>query len=99
MKKLTNNRGETLIESLVALLVVTMTFAFLATAASTAARLNAKVRDTDISFRYDPADSASATLNVESTALAGKKSGSQGVTLYTYNDYLYYEGGTTGGTP
>ena len=51
MNRLKDNRGETLIESLVSLLILTMTFAFLAVASTTAARLNAKVRDTDVSFR------------------------------------------------
>ena len=50
MNRLKDNRGETLIESLVSLLILTMTFAFLAVASTTAARLNAKVRDTDVSF-------------------------------------------------
>ena len=38
MNRLKDNRGETLIESLVSLLILTMTFAFLAVASTTAAR-------------------------------------------------------------
>ena len=36
MNRLKDNRGETLIESLVSLLILTMTFAFLAVASTTA---------------------------------------------------------------
>ena len=96
MNKLKDNRGETLIESLVSLLILTMTFAFLAVASTTAARLNAKVRDTDVSFRYEAegTNSKSASVTLEgSVSLDGIKSGSQTVTLYENNGYLYYDGG------
>lgn len=94
MNRLKDNRGETLIESLVSLLILTMTFAFLAVASTTAARLNAKVRDTDVSFRYaaDSIDNASVGLQ-GSVSLDGIKSGLQTVTLYENNGYLYYDGG------
>lgn len=94
MNRLKDNRGETLIESLVSLLILTMTFAFLAVASTTAARLNAKVRDTDVSFRYaeDSTDNASVELQ-GSVSLDGIKSGLQTVTLYENNGYLYYDGG------
>ena len=95
MNRLKDNRGETLIESLVSLLILTMTFAFLAVASTTAARLNAKVRDTDVSFRYaadDSTDNASVKLQ-GSVSLDGIKSGLQTVTLYENNGYLYYDGG------
>ena len=97
MNKLKDNRGETLIESLVSLLILTMTFAFLAVASTTAAKLNAKVRDTDVSFRYEAedTDSKSASVTLEGSAsLDGIKRGSQTVTLYENNGYLYYDGGT-----
>ena len=94
MNRLKDNRGETLIESLVSLLILTMTFAFLAVASTTAARLNAKVRDTDVSFRYaeDSTDNAKVELQ-GSVSLDGIKSGLQTVTLYENNGYLYYDGG------
>ena len=95
MNRLKDNRGETLIESLVSLLILTMTFAFLAVASTTAARLNAKVRDTDVSFRY-AAESTDNATRVElqgSVSLDGIKSGLQTVTLYENNGYLYYDGG------
>ena len=94
MNRLKDNRGETLIESLVSLLILTMTFAFLAVASTTAARLNAKVRDTDVSFRYAAESTDNARVELQgSGSLDGIKSGLQTVTLYENNGYLYYDGG------
>ena len=94
MNRLKDNRGETLIESLVSLLILTMTFAFLAVASTTAARLNAKVRDTDVSFRYAAESTDNARVELQgSVSLDGIKSGLQTVTLYENNGYLYYDGG------
>ena len=94
MNRLKDNRGETLIESLVSLLILTMTFAFLAVASTTAARLNAKVRDTDVSFRYAAESTDNARIELQgSVSLDGIKSGLQTVTLYENNGYLYYDGG------
>ena len=94
MNRLKDNRGETLIESLVSLLILTMTFAFLAVASTTAARLNAKVRDTDVSFRYAAESTDNARVELQgSVSLDGIKSGLPTVTLYENNGYLYYDGG------
>ena len=94
MNRLKDNRGETLIESLVSLLILTMPFAFLAVASPTAARLNAKVRDTDVSFRYAAESTYNARVELQgSVSLDGIKSGLQTVTLYENNGYLYYDGG------
>lgn len=94
MNRLKDNRGETLIESLVSLLILTMTFAFLAVASTTAARLNAKVRDTDVSFRYAEESTYNARVELQgSVSLDGIKSGLQTVKLYENNGYLYYDGG------
>ena len=94
MNRLKDNRGETLIESLVSWLILTMTFAFLAVASTTAARLNAKVRDTDVSFRYAAGSTDNARVELQgSVSLDGIKSGLQTVTLYENNGYLYYDGG------
>ena len=89
MNRLKDNRGETLIESLVSLLILTMTFAFLAVASTTAARLNAKVRDTDVSFRYAAESTDNARIELQgSVSLDGIKSGLQTVTLYENNGDL-----------
>ena len=94
MNRLKDNRGETLIESLVSLRILSMTIAFLAGASTTAARLNAKVRDTDVSFRYAAESTDNARIELQgSVSLDGIKSGLQTVTLYENNGYLYYDGG------
>ena len=51
MKKLKNQKGETLVETLVSLLIIVLVFVFLTGSAVAAAKINAKIRDTDVSFR------------------------------------------------
>lgn len=53
MKKLRSRRGETLVETLVSLLIVVLVMAFLATSIVAATRVNAKMRDADVAVRYD----------------------------------------------
>ena len=57
MKKLKNQKGETLVETLVSLLIIVLVFVFLTGSAVAAAKINAKIRDTDVSFRYSDAQS------------------------------------------
>lgn len=52
MKKLRKNRGETLVETLAALLIAVLVLLFLASAIVGAARLNAAIQKTDVSFHY-----------------------------------------------
>lgn len=89
MKKLRDHRGETMIESLAAVLLVTIIMIGLTTAIASAARVNAKVRDTDVSFQY--ADAPSKTINVtvkESNVQIDTFSSDE----YTAtNGYHYYE--------
>lgn len=62
MKKLYCARGETLVESLCAILLVALVMLFLSTAIATAARINLQVRDTDITFRTDGATETKAPI-------------------------------------
>ena len=55
MKKLRMSRGETLIETLAALLIAVLVLLFLASAIVGAARLNAAIQKTDVSFHYTDA--------------------------------------------
>ena len=67
MKKLTEKSGETLVETLCAMLIVTVVMLCLSTAIVSAARVNARVRDRDVSFRADDmAYSAPLSLTVKS---------------------------------
>ena len=82
MKKLKNQKGETLVETLVSLLIIVLVFAV------AAAKINAKIRDTDVSFRYSDAQSeGNAQLR-----LSGRsgQTGSTSVEVYQENDYRYY---------
>ena len=53
MKKMGSCRGETLVESLCAILVLTVVFLFLCGAVVSAARSNAQIKGADQSFRYE----------------------------------------------
>ncbi len=96
IRKLRDARGETLVETLCAILIIALTFGFLTTATVSAARINAKVRARDVSFQYVQENAA----NHESAkvTLSGKfGSGSTNVDLYTSNGYHYYR--AEGSTP
>lgn len=92
MKKLKNQKGETLVETLVSLLIIVLVFVFLTGSAVAAAKINAKInakiRDTDVSFRYSDAQSdGNAQLR-----LSGRsgQTGSTSVEVYQENGYRYY---------
>ena len=71
MKKLQNRCGETLIETLTALLIATLVCLFLATAIVTGSRVNAKVRETDVSFQYAADGAAGNNLTLTVTGNGG----------------------------
>lgn len=86
-KKLRSQRGDTLMETLAALLLVVLTMAFLATSLVTAARINAGVRQTDTALKYDAADGETKTL----TITRENNSVTKNVTVYeTTGGYRYY---------
>ena len=90
MQKLRDRRGQTLVESLLALLVVTLVMLFLATAIAVAARLNRAVHETDVSFRYSDAEPAGTqTLTVEPENVTAEAF-SVDVEVYTRNGYRFY---------
>lgn len=86
-KKLRSQRGDTLTETLAALLLVVLTMAFLATSLVTAARINAEVRQSDTALKYDAADGETKTLTITRENNSVEKS----VTVYeTKGGYRYY---------
>lgn len=88
MKKLQNQKGETLVETLVSLLIIVLVFVFLTGSAVAAAKINAKIRGTDVSFRYSDAQpDGNAQLR-----LSGRsgQTGSTSVEVYQENGYRYY---------
>lgn len=92
MNKLRDNRGETLIESLVSVLIAVLAFAVLATSVVTAEKINAKTRNTNVMFRYDRATKQDKEIELKVAGKSGKsgKSDSGDVTLYESNGYYYY---------
>lgn len=92
MNKLHSSRGETLIESLCAILLVALVMLFLSTAIATAARVNLQIRNTDITFHTENAESKEeiTVLVLENGTEKPEYSGK--ATLYTTEtaNYRYY---------
>ena len=86
-KKLRSQRGDTLTETLAALLLVVLTMAFLATSLVTAARINAGVRQTDTALKYDAAEGEKKPLTITRENNSAEKN----VKVYeTKGGYRYY---------
>jgi len=90
MNKLRNNRGETLVESLVSILIAVLAFGILATSVVTAEKINAKTRNTNVMFQYATTSKNSPTVTLTGEEANGKKTGSGPVSLYESNGYYYY---------
>ena len=91
MNKLRDNRGETLIESLVSVLIAVLAFAVLATSVVTAEKINAQTREERKEkgmFSYTNA--APPTEKPVTLSGNGGKEGTGDVTLYESNGYYYY---------
>ena len=97
MNKLRDNRGETLIESLVSILIAVLAFGILATSVVTAEKINAKTRNTDVMFRYDRATKQDQDKEIE--LRGADKIGTGDVTLYESNGYYYYTYNNAGVRP
>ena len=90
MNKLRDNRGETLIESLVSVLIAVLAFAVLATSVVTAEKINAKTREErkdNGMFSYTGAKSTDKKVTLNGNS--GKR-GTGKVSLYESNGYYYY---------
>lgn len=88
MKKLISHRGETLVESLCAILVITLVFLFLCGAIVAAARSNAQIKGADQSFRYaDMAVSRTKNLVVNGHTYTVKEWVTQSDTDTTGKEY------------
>ena len=91
MNKLKDKRGETLIESLVSVLIAALAFAFLATAAVSAEKINAKTREErkdNGMFSYTNA--APLPLDKKVTLTGTGRTVTGKVSLYESNGYYYY---------
>ena len=89
MKKLRSNRGETLLESLVSMVIISLVAVFLASSIVAAAKVNAAADNSDYSFHTGTAADENYTVSIlqNGTKIAGST-----VTRYeTDNGYVYYE--------
>lgn len=94
LRKLRNSAGETLIESLVSLLIATLVLFFLATAVVTATNVNSTVENTDISFNYPNEQTAThETITVTIKNGSNIEVGKTTATQYTDDTgyYTYYK--------
>ena len=78
MKKLRNCRGETLVESLAAILIIAVVFVFLSSAIVSAARSNDQLRRSDQDFHYS--EMVSKGIVTMQVVDAGIPSGTEGMT-------------------
>lgn len=92
INRLKKNKGETIAEALVAVLIMELVFVFLANAVITSAGINARARNTDISFEINGTrlpGSYSAVIKQNGSEISGA---SASVDLYkTDGGYYYYE--------
>ena len=91
MNKLRDNRGETLIESLVSVLIAVLAFAVLSTSVVTAEKINAKTRQERKEkgmFSYAVDKSKNETVPVTLTGNGKTVTGT--VSLYESKGYYYY---------
>lgn len=95
MQKLKGQSGETIIETLVSMLIAVICISMLATSMLAAARINEKVRrklTEELSFRYSEPDQQTGAVQLTFTdASAESKQVKVDITLYkSKNDYYWY---------
>lgn len=90
MKKLKSCSGETLIESLAAILVVLLTFLALTASVTAAARINARAKSADTDFSYDGQPVEGGFVNIR---IGGESQDCWSLDVErfeTENGYVYY---------
>lgn len=89
--KIKSKTGETLVETLCAMLLISLTFVMLAGAIVTAARLNKQAQDLEVNFNTEGnTTSYSKNIIINHNGLSSETT----VTAYVTNDsnkYIYYE--------
>ena len=92
--KLKSKKGESLIETLAALLIITLTFVFLVNSITKANQLRSKADKMDIPFEYQTDVSQNGTLTVSGDYTTGEKQINVYVCPNNENpqySYYYYE--------
>lgn len=96
-KKFRSNKGETIAETLVTMIILSLAVLLLAGAVVTSARVNKQAENTDTAFtvgeKLSDGTSSSSTVTVtESGSSAEAATAELPVTVYeTKNKYIYYE--------
>lgn len=96
MGKVHSTAGETILETIVAILVVTISVLFLANAIVAAMKANNAIQNESIAFRFDDAEvvgSGAVTYSVEGTDPSKPSPQVATITVYKTNgaEYYYYE--------
>lgn len=96
MGKLHSEAGETILETLVAVLIVTLSMMFLANAIVAAMNANTAIQNENVAFRSEDAvkvGDGAVTYSVEGTDLSKPSPKVTDVTVYKTNEteYYYYE--------
>lgn len=90
MNKLKQQKGETLIETLVSMMIIVLTVAFLCTCVMSATNINKQTQDADKKYREEllAAESRSGTHEMRNVVVsfAGAGLGSQTVEVKVYGD-------------
>ena len=87
MKKRRTQAGETLVETLVAVLVVSTASMILAGAVVASAQVNSRVRNADVAFSVAEEAGAAFKVRIQS----GGDATDEEVLLYETNGYYYYD--------
>ncbi len=86
MKKLRNNSGETIVETLAAVLIVALCFLMLAGAIVTSSKINKQAKEQITPFKVSSKSSSSANIKIN-----GQSVDSKDYKLYESGGYYYYE--------
>lgn len=88
--KLRSSCGETIVETLVTMIVLSLAMIMLSGAVVTSARVNQKADNTETTFTTDAQTSTSGTITIQDTGSSSPAS--LNVTVYeTEHGYFYYE--------
>ena len=90
MNKLMTNRGETLVETLISIIIAVISIAFLVTSVTVASKINARVKESvanRMPFTYTDTPAGTGIVNINNTDIA--ENGIK-VDIYNSNGYYYY---------
>ena len=91
MKKLKSEKGETLVETLISIIIVVISVAFMVNSVTVASKINAKVKEavgSQISFTYEDAEETGTGSMTTVPEILDNSTVS--VKIYESNGYYYY---------